>query len=182
MLIYTAYFFCAIAALSAEAFAAGNGGHGSVSDLLAPLVNVLLLGGFLAWKLKKPLSDYFTKQADEISNTLERASLKSKEAEVMLQAQMKKMANVDSEAKEIVKQAQVDVKTFEKNYTREMEEKAGKMKIDATAKIEAERKLLINQLNGQLLDQVIAKAKSSIKSNKAHQSQISGKMLGEMLK
>lgn len=182
MLIYTAYFFCAIAALSGEALAAGNGGHGSVTDLIAPLVNVLLLGGFLVWKLKKPLSDYFTKQADEISNTLERASLKSKEAEVMLQAQVKKMANVDSEAKEIVKQAQSDVKTFEKSYTREMEEKAGKLKIDATAKIEAERKLLINQLNSQLLDQVIAKAKTSIKSNKAQQSQISNKMLGEMLK
>ncbi len=182
MLIYTAYFFCAIATLSVEALAAGNGGHGSVSDLLAPLVNVMLLGGFLCWKLKKPLSDYFTKQADEISNTLERASLKSKEAEVMLQAQIKKMTNVENETKEIIKQAQVDVKNFEKIYSREIEEKAGKLKVDATAKIEAERKLLINQLNAKLLDEVIAKAKSSIKSDKAHQSKVSSKMFGEMLK
>jgi len=162
--------------------AAGKGGHGSVTDLIAPLVNVLLLAGFLIWKLKKPLSDYFTKQADEISNTLERASLKSKEAEVMLQAQMKKMAAVESETKEIVKQAQVDLKNYEKNYTREIEEKAGKLKMDATSKIEAERKLLINNLNSQLLDEVIAKAKSSIKTNKDHQSKVSHKMFGEMLK
>ena len=182
MLIYTAYFFCALAVLSTEAVAAGNGGHGSVSDLVAPLVNVLLLGGFLVWKLKKPLSDYFTKQAEEISNTLERASLKSKEAEVMLQAQMKKMSNVESESKEILKQAEIDVKNYEKNFAREVEEKSAKLKTDATSKIEAERRALINQLNAQLLDEVIAKAKSSIKENKSHQSKVSHKMFGEMLK
>lgn len=182
MLIYTAYFFCALAGLATDALAAGNGGHGSVSDLIAPMVNVLLLSGFLVWKLKKPLSDYFTNQANEISNTLERASLKSKEAEVMLQAQMKRMSNVESETKEIVKQAEIDVKNFEKTYAREIEEKAGKLKTDATSKIEAERKALINQLNAQLLDEVIAKAKSSIKENKSHQSKVSHKMFGEMLK
>ena len=77
-------------AILPSALAAGNGGHGHLSDLIAPLVNVVVLVGFLVWKLKKPLSDHFTAKAEEIANTLERASLKSKEAEVMLQAQQKK--------------------------------------------------------------------------------------------
>jgi F0F1-type ATP synthase membrane subunit b/b' len=181
MFIWTTYFFIALAQLTSNAFAAGDG-HGSVSDLIAPVVNVALLGGFLIWKLKKPLSDYFSKQADDISNTLERASLKSKEAEVMLHAQMKKMNNVENESKEIIKLAEMEIQNFEKIYAREIEEKAGKLKSDATAKIEAERKAMINSLNSSLLDEVIQKAKSTIKANKNHQAKVSTKMFGEMLK
>lgn len=164
------------------ALAAGNGGHGSLTDLIAPLVNVTVLVGFLCWKLKGPLSEYFTKMSEEISNTLERASLKSKEAEVMLQAQQKKMATVDAETKEILRQAEVEVKNFEKNYAREIEEKSYKLKTDATAKIEAERKSLIATLNASLLDEVIAKTKATIRSNKDYQTKASAKILGEIVK
>lgn len=169
-------------AILPSALAAGNGGHGHLSDLIAPLVNVVVLVGFLVWKLKKPLSDHFTAKAEEIANTLERASLKSKEAEVMLQAQQKKMAVVENEVKEILRQAEVEVKNYEKNYAREMEEKSFKLKTDASAKIEAERKSLISALNASLLDEVIAKAKTTIKGNKDFQHKASAKIFGEMVK
>lgn len=171
-----------VALSSSAALAAGNGGHGSVTDLIAPLVNVLILGSFLVWKLKKPLSDMFTAKADEIENTLERASLKSKEAEVMLQAQNKKMATVEQEVKDILRQAEADVKAYEKSYAREIEEKSFKLKADASAKIEAERKSLISALNASLLDEVITKAKSTIRSNKEYQQKASTKIFGEMVK
>lgn len=181
-MFWTAYLTLGITALIQSAHAAGNGGHGHVSDLIAPLVNVLVLFGFLAWKLKKPLSDSFTAKAEEITNTLERASLKSKEAEVMLAAQQKKMASVDSEAREILRQAEVEVKNYEASHAREMEEKSSKLKTDATAKIEAERKAMLAGLNASLLDEVIARAKSTIKGNKDYQHKASAKMLGEMVK
>jgi F0F1-type ATP synthase membrane subunit b/b' len=181
-MLWTAYIVAGMGLLLEAAHAAGNGGHGHVSDLIAPLVNVGLLVGFLAWKLKKPLGDHFTAKAEEITNTLERASLKSKEAEVMLQAQQKKMSSVDSEAKEILRQAETEVKNYEKNYAREIEEKSFKLKTDATAKIEAERKAMIGALNASLLDEVIARAKTTIKSNKDFQNKASAKILGEMVK
>ena len=170
--------------LIGTAQAAGNGGahHGHVSDLIAPFVNVAVLVGFLVWKLKKPLSDHFTTKAEEITNTLERASLKSKEADVMLQAQQKKMAGVANEAKELLRQAEIEVQNYEKTHAREMEEKSFKLKTDATAKIEAERKSMITALNARLLDEVIARAKSTIKGNKDYQNKASAKILGEMVK
>lgn len=174
--------FFATALLSTVAIAGGNGGHGHLTDLVAPLVNVVVLLGFLIWKLKKPMSEHFKKQADEIANTLERASLKSKEAEVMLQAQQKKLAVVDNEVREILRHAEGEVKTYEKNYAREIEEKSFKLKTDASAKIEAERKALIAALNSSLLDEVIAKAKTTIKSNKDYQNKASAKIFGEMVK
>ena len=167
----------------AQAAASESGGgahHGSVTDLLAPLVNVLVLAGFLVWKLKKPMSDMFTKQADEISNMLERASLKSKEAEVMLQSQEKRMANLESEVKEISRSTENEIKTFEKNYAREVEEKSYKLKTDATAKIEAERKAITDELHATLLDEVISKTKSTIRGNKDYQAKASSRMLGDI--
>jgi len=182
MVLKTVFFFAGLCALMESTLAAGNGGHGSVTDLIAPLVNVALLVGFLVWKLKGPLSSHFTTKAEEITNTLERASLKSKEAEVMLQAQQKKMANVESEAKEILRHAESEVKNYEKTYAREIEEKSFKLKTDATSKIEAERKTMIAALNASLLDEVIARAKTTIKGNKDYQNKASAKILGEMVK
>lgn len=168
---------------SAVAFAAGDGGHhaGHVTDLLAPVVNVLVLAGFLVWKLKKPLSDMFKKQAEDISNMLERASLKSKEAEVMLQSQERKMANLDSELKEIVRSTETEIKNFERTYTKEIEDKSFKLKTDATAKIEAERKAITDELHSALLDAVINKTKSTIRGNKDYQTKASSRMLGEIV-
>jgi len=182
-MLWTAYIVAGMGLLLEAAHAAGNSGHhGHVTDLIAPVVNVAVLVGFLVWKLKKPLGDHFSSKAEEITNTLERASLKSKEAEVMLQAQQKKMSSVDAEAKEILRQAEADVKNYEKNYAREIEEKSFKLKTDATAKIEAERKAMIGALNASLLDEVITRAKTTIKGNKDFQNKASAKILGEMVK
>ena len=183
MLFWTAYVVTGLSFLMNDALASGGTAHhGHITDLIAPVVNVLVLVSVLVWKLKKPMSSYFTKMSEDIANTLERASLKSKEAEVMLQAQQKKMASVDSEAKEILRQAEQEVKNFEKNHAREIEEKSFKLKTDATAKIEAERKAMIGALNASLLDEVIARAKTTIKGNKDYQNKASAKILGEMTK
>lgn len=168
-----------LALVTSSALASGSGTHhGHLSDLVAPLVNVLILAGVLVWKLKKPLSDHFTAQAQEISNTLERASLKSKEAEVMLAAQEKKMAQLDNELKEIARSGENDARNFEKLHAREMEEKASKLKTDATAKIEAERKALRDELHAALLDEVVAKAKTTIRGNDDYRAKASARMLG----
>ena len=93
--------------ISASAIAAGDGGHhGSAADLIAPTVNVLILVGFLVWKLKKPMSDAFTKKAEDVTNTLERASLKSKEAQMMLENEQRKVTNLSTEIKNLADQAE----------------------------------------------------------------------------
>jgi F-type H+-transporting ATPase subunit b len=181
-MVLNAYLILGLSAIATEAIASSGGHKGHLADLIAPLVNVAFLASFLIWKLKKPMSEHFKKMSEEIENTLERASLKSKEAEVMLQAQKKKMANVDFETKEIIRHAESEIKNYEKAYAREIEEKSFKLKTDATAKIEAERKSLITALNATLLDEVITKAKKTIKGSKELQNQASAKIIGEMIK
>jgi F-type H+-transporting ATPase subunit b len=172
-----AFVFLTIA-LSAAAFAnEGGAHHGSVTDLIAPAVNVLVLVGFLVWKLKTPLKNHFDTKATEISNTLERASLKSKEAKIMLETQERKMSNLANELKVIQSQADSDVLHYEKVLAKEIEEKTHKLKIDANSKIQSDKKSAMDELNAELLDQVIKKTKSSIKNNKDYQSKVSTKLL-----
>lgn len=164
--------------MSSAAFPSGNAGHhGSASDLIAPAVNVAILVGFLVWKLKKPLDDMFTKKSEDITNTLERASLKSKEAQMMLENEQRKISNLASEIKTLNEQAEVDVKTFESNLSRETQDKIQKMKADATTKIAADKKAIMDELNADLLNQVIAKTKTTIKTNKDFQTKASNKLL-----
>jgi F0F1-type ATP synthase membrane subunit b/b' len=132
------------------------------------------------WKLKQPLTAYFTKLAEDITNTLERASLKSKEAEVMLAAQEKKMANLDQEMREIQRLTEIEVRNFEKNVARETEEKSFKLKADANAKIDAEKNAINDEMHAALLDEVISQTKATIRGNKDYQTKASGRMLGEI--
>lgn len=164
-------------ALPVSAIASTGGHHGSVSDLIAPAVNVAILLGFLVWKLKKPLKDHFDSKSIEISNTLERASLKSKEAKLMLQSQERKTANLSNEVKTIQTMAENDILHFENKLAKEVEEKTHKLKIDANSKIQADKKMAMDDLNTELLDQVIKKTKTAIKTNKDYQSKVSTKLL-----
>lgn len=174
MHFWTAY--AVIALTISKAYAAG-GGHGSVTDLIAPAVNVGILLGVLGWKLKEPLKNYFTTKSQEVANTLERASLKSKEAQMMLDGETRKMANLQNELKAIHAQSENDVLTFEKNLSKETEDKTHKLKADANSKIQADKKAALDELNAELLNQVIAKTKTTIKTNKDYQNKVSSKLL-----
>lgn len=167
---------------SATAIASETAAHGahhapSATTLIAPAVNVLLLLGFLVWKLKKPLAESFTKKAEEVTNTLERASLKSKEAQMMLENEQRKVNNLSAEMKNITDSSDADVKTFEKALQKETEDKIQKLKVDASSKVAADKKAILDELNAELLNQVIAKTKTTIKTNKDFQSKASNKLL-----
>lgn len=179
MQMWTAYFVFALT-VAGKALAAGNSHgdhHASITDLIAPAVNVAIIVSFLVWKLKGPLTEMFNKKAADVSSTIERANIKSKEAQVMLDAQTKKMGHLDQDVKEIFNSAEKEVQNYEKNLAHETEEKTRKLKSDANLKIEASKKALVEELNAEILDQVIAKTKSTIKTNKDFQTKASNKLL-----
>lgn len=155
----------------------GGAHHASIGSLVAPMINVVILFGVLVWKLKKPLHDFFVNKSQDVSNTLERASLKSKEAQMMLEGESRKMSNLQNEIKSIQQQVENDVVAFEKKLAKETEEKSQKLKTDANSKIQADKKALMDELNAELLNQVIAKTKSTIKTNKDYQNKVSSKLL-----
>lgn len=182
MRFWTAYAVLALSITKAYAEGAHGGGHGgehhaSITSLIAPAVNVGILLGVLVWKLKGPLADYFANQSKEVANTLERANLKSKEAQIMLEGEERKMNNLQNEIKSIHSQSETDVLVYEKNLSKETEDKTHKLKADANLKIQADKKAMMDELNAELLNQVISKTKSTIKTNKDYQNKVSTKLL-----
>ena len=55
--------------------------------LVWPAFNVALLGSLLFWKLKTPVKDFFKSKSESIAEIMERANVKAKEAEMMMQMQ-----------------------------------------------------------------------------------------------
>ena len=177
MRFWTAYAFIALG-IASKAWSSTQGEHhASITDLIAPAFNVIVLFGVLIYTTKDKLKSYFISYSESISNTLQRADMKSKEAHLMLENQKRRLASLDSDVKNIHSQSEADVVVFEKKLAKETEEKIAKFKIDANTKVVADKKQMIDELNAELLEQVIKKTKSTIKDNKDYQSKVSSKML-----
>lgn len=131
-----------------------------------PFFNVALLASLLFWKLKTPVKDFFKNKSESIAEIMERANVKAKEAEMMMQMQRKKIDGMHSEIQRIHSDAQVEIETYQKFYVKDIDQRIEKLKTDAALKIEAEKKQLTDQLNNLLLDEVLKKTKETIKNNK----------------
>ena len=152
--------------LSSEfVFAAGSAGHGSPSDLIAPAVNVLILISLITFGLRDKLSSFFSDKSKSVSEMLESASAKAKEAEMMMEMNKKKMAGAKEEVAKKEQEAKDLIASFDKEYKADVETRINKMKEDAGQKIAAEKTEMINALNSTLLDEVIVKAKNKIKTD-----------------
>lgn len=157
--------------VSVEA-SSGGGHHGPTTweeflpSLFWPSFNVVLLGAALYWKLKEPIRNFFKNKSQNISEIMERANLKAKEAEMMMQIQRKKLDGMEDEIKKIHSDVNSEVEIFKEAYIKDVDNRIEKLKVDASSKIQAEKNQLTNQLNEMLLNEVIEKAKTTIKSNK----------------
>jgi F0F1-type ATP synthase membrane subunit b/b' len=146
-------------------------------SLVWPAFNVAVLASLLIWKLRTPARNYFNSRAETIANIMERAQAKAKEAEMMMQMQRKKLDGLESEIKKIHTEADVEIEKFKSSYQQEVDERISKLKTDASMKIEAEKKQLSEQLNTILLDQVIAKAKNTIRNDNDLNNKATSKIL-----
>jgi F0F1-type ATP synthase membrane subunit b/b' len=171
-------FIFVISLLPLYSYSAGDGHHSSPMDLIPPVVNVSILVGFLVYKLKKPLNDHFKSKAQSIKESVERASIKTKEAEMLLDMNQKKLANIENEIKEIHKFAEDDVLSFSKTYAKEIEIKSEKLKVESVNTLDTEKKAMLNKLSEDLLDEVIAKTKQRVKKDNNLNKQATDYVLG----
>lgn len=153
--------------LSSTVMAAGNGAHHepSVKDLMYPAINFTLLVGFAIWKLKGPLKSMFDKQADNIVSMMNSAEERNKDATAKLNALETKLSTLDQEVAKIASDYKLDVTNFAVNQEKERIAIVERTIRDNKNKIEGEQKSLIEELNSDLLDSVIAKTKQTINAN-----------------
>lgn len=150
--------------ISGTAVAAGGDGPGS---LVPAATNVTILACVLIYFLRLPAKQFFSSKSSTVSEMLERATSKAKEAEMMMDVQKKKILGAEDEINKIKADADKTIVNFGETYKAEVAERIVKMKEDAAQKIEAEKKELVDELNSKLLDLVIEKAKTQMKTDKA---------------
>ncbi len=165
-----------ISMLPTVTFAAGDG-HGSPIDLIPPAINFFLLFGFLVYKLKKPIQNAFIKKAKDISDSMDRANVKAKEAQAKLEIQKNKLLNLDKEIISLKESTEREVQSFEKRYKEEIDLKSMKLKQDAALKLEAERKANLNKMNTEMVDLIISSAKLKVKQDQGLKNKINNKIV-----
>lgn len=153
---------------TSAAFAeSAHGGHHqpSITELIVPTINFVIVFGFILFKIKKPLAKMFDDNSAKIKDLVVLASSRDREAQIKLDTYEKKVSGLDSETKSILESAKKDADDFEVKYAVEVKQTIEKMSKDATLKIESEKNSMLKMLNETLLDEVIAKAKNKISSD-----------------
>lgn len=153
---------CNLLLASSLAHAAGKG---TMMDLVPAFINLFILVAILFYVLRKPVKNYYASKSENVKNILERASVKAKEAEMMMEAQKKKIENAAGEIDGIHGETEKNIAAYKTSYAKEVDERIVKLKEDAASKIEAEKIEQINKLNSSFLDDVIAKTKRVIKND-----------------
>lgn len=160
--------------------AGGEHGGGHILDLLPKVVNFGLVFGFMLWKIKKPVSDMFTKNSKDIASLFQVAQQKDKEAQAKLETYEQKLARVNDEKNRIVEAAKEEASAFEKKTAAETAATLEKMKNDHAAKVQAEQNALTAKLGADLIEEVIAKTKSTVKSSKDNQDKATKNLMAEL--
>lgn len=151
----------------------------SVLDLKYPLVNFIILLAILS-KVVKPLREKFNKQATDVKSLMESAARNNKDAEEKLATFQTKIKNLDSELVKITTDYESDAAQFARNQSEETLTTIARMKRDLENKLQGERKEMIDELNHDLLDKVIASTQATIKGNKDFQTRATSKIVSEI--
>jgi len=171
--------YLALLILQGTALAAGDG-HGSISDLIVPAGNFLIVFGFIAFKLKGPVKRMFDENSVKVKELVELASERDKEAQIKLDMYEKKMSGVEAEINTIIENAHKDSQNFEQNYLNEVKDTMTKISKDTDSKLESEKNTMIKMLNSTLLDEVISKAKSKLGSDSSLNKKTTDNILSKL--
>jgi len=165
--------------LSPLAIAAGAG-SGSIKDLLYPGINFLIFMGVIFKFAVPAMRKHFNTLSEETEIILNRASKKAQESQVFLAEQEGKLANLDNEITEVESLMDEHIESFKKDYETEVSDRIKKIGVDGDLKIESERKVLMAELSEEILDKVISKTKTDIKSDNAKRERITSNLVKEV--
>ncbi len=180
MKAFVKYSFMFVAFANTAMAATGEHHEPSITDLTYPAINFIVLFGFLIWKFKKPMSEMFNKKAEEVKSLMTSAAEKSKAAQDRLSTLQNKMKNLDSEVAKIKADYESDASTFTKNQAAETLLVIARVKRDLENKLEGEKNELVDQINHDLINKVIAQTQETIKSSADMKTRATQKIVSEL--
>lgn len=163
--------------ISAPTLAAGTGG---ISDLVAPSVNFVVFFAIIFFGIKGKVVEHFNKLADDVKLLMNSAAEKNKDAELKLQSYEQKVKSLGSESEKIKADYEQDFQKFIKASKEETETTIARIQRDTQNKLISEKQNLVEELNKELVESVIAKTRTTLDSNVEIKKQATNKLVAEV--
>ncbi|MDH5580733.1 MAG: ATP synthase F0 subunit B [Bdellovibrionales bacterium] len=160
---------------SAQAFAAGGGGH--ISELVYPSINFIIFFGFLVWKIKKPLSEMFTTKANEVEEFYKFAEQKNKDAEKKYEEFEEKLKNISKELDLIKSEAQKEEDLYTKQVNDEKDKTLERIQRETQARLESEKNAMIKDLETDLIKKIISRTREQIGGSSDLKSKVTNNLI-----
>ena len=149
--------------LAAPSLAAGGGEeHGSLIDLLYPMINLVILLAVLFYFAHKPVQAFFEERRSGIRGELDDAAQLKKDAEENFSKWQRRLADLERELEEIRTTARERAETEREHILAAAQESAERVRRDATNAIEREVRRAHDRLRAEASDLAVELAAGSI--------------------
>lgn len=152
----------------------------SIWDLKYPLLNFIIFASIIIWAVKKPLKEMFDKAAGDVVSQMNSAAEQSKDAQQKFNSFESKVKNLDSEIVKINQDYEEEAVRYSKLQAEETEAQIARLKRDVESKLAGEKKELMDNLNHEVLNLVVEKAKGTIKADSNSKKMATDKILAKV--
>jgi F-type H+-transporting ATPase subunit b len=124
--------------------------HMSLLEVVFAIVNFLILVGVLVKFLYRPFLEMLDQRTQTIRGAFENAEATNRRADEKLETYSRKIANVEEEGREILRNARQKAEVQAKEIVDEAAEKANQMVVQAQKEIERQQAKALSELKGQV--------------------------------
>ena len=152
----------------------------SISDLLWPTFNIVVLISFMIWKLKAPVINFFKEKSEEVKDLFDYAEEKNKEADIKLEMYESKIKSLSNDITQIKEKADIDLKNFAKSTEQDTQKQLRKIELDSEDKLESEQNSAVKKMSNELLNSIVLKTKTKITRDKSLQDKAATKIMSNI--
>ncbi len=152
----------------------------SVFDLVPPFINFAIFFSIIFFAVRGKLIQHFQSFAEEVKSLMSSAEQKNKDAQEKLQQFENKIKNLDSESVKIKDDYESDYKKFQSSQKEETETTIHRMERDFANKLAGEKAQLVEEMNKELVEAIIEKAKGSLHKNQDLKNKASHKLISSV--
>jgi F-type H+-transporting ATPase subunit b len=149
--------------------------HMSLLEVIFAIVNFLILVGVLAKFLYRPFLAMLEDRNQSIRGAFENAEATNRRADEKLEAYNKRIAGVEEEGREILRNARQRAETQAKEIVDEASERANQMVVQAQKEIERQQAKALTELKGQVA------ALALLAAEKVLEKELSGEGHGQLV-
>lgn len=123
-----------------------------VKTIIFAIVNFLVLMGILTKFLYRPFLDMLDRRKQSIKDAFDNAEMTNRKADEKLEAYNKKLARVEADGRDIIKNARLKADEQAQMIIEEANQKASRMIKQAETQIERERQQALEEMKNQITE------------------------------